>query len=166
MTDQAEIARLRAALSKIANGDAGDETAHDWPEFYESLKRVARAALENITCAFCGGPAEGNYTIHRDGYGEGPEVDLCDAHGRGTEPTLATIWARISTHGDEGMPTMTCPQCGAVHHDFDGFGFLAHIKTAFPDGCGYCKHPTIDNGVCGICGMSEASKEFRERKLK
>ena len=48
------------------------------------------------TCAFCDEPAEGNYAVHRDGFGEGPEVDLCNACGSKTTPTLETIWARIA----------------------------------------------------------------------
>lgn len=48
------------------------------------------------SCAFCGKPAEGNYAVHRDGFGVGPEVDLCDACGSGQEPTLAEIWDRIA----------------------------------------------------------------------
>lgn len=51
---------------------------------------------ENETCAFCGEPAEGNYTVHRDGFGEGPEVPLCDADGSQSEPTLDEIWDRIA----------------------------------------------------------------------
>ena len=46
-------------------------------------------------CAYCLGPAQGNYAIHRDGEGDGPEVDLCDAHGGFPTPTLGEIWARI-----------------------------------------------------------------------
>jgi len=52
-------------------------------------------APTDLTCAFCRAPAEGNYSVHRDGFGEGPEVDLCDACGADPEPTLETIWARI-----------------------------------------------------------------------
>lgn len=55
------------------------------------------------------------------------------------------------------QPTMFCPKCGAEHPDFDGFGFIAHTKPAYPDGCGYCKHPSRDgtpdgHWKCGICG--------------
>ena len=49
-------------------------------------------------CAYCYQPAEGNYSIHRDGFGVGPEVDLCDAHGGGESPTCGEIWARIARH--------------------------------------------------------------------
>lgn len=57
----------------------------------------------------------------------------------------------------DDMPTATCPRCKAEVEDFDGFGVLAHIKPAYPDGCGYCSHPSRDgdgkgNWVCGICG--------------
>ena len=50
------------------------------------------------------------------------------------------------------MPEMTCPRCHAELPDFDGFGCLAHTKPAYPDGCGYCSHPSRDDGVCGLCG--------------
>lgn len=48
------------------------------------------------TCAYCGGAAEGNYAVHRDGLDVGPEVDLCDACGSDATPTLAEIWERIA----------------------------------------------------------------------
>lgn len=52
------------------------------------------------------------------------------------------------------VPDAQCPKCGASVPDFDGFGVLAHIKPAYPDGCGYCSHPAIDDGVCGICSRA------------
>jgi hypothetical protein len=48
------------------------------------------------TCAYCGEPAEGEYSIHRDGFGIGPEVDLCNEHGSKPTPTCEEIWERIS----------------------------------------------------------------------
>jgi rubredoxin len=62
----------------------------------------------------------------------------------------------MTTIDDDSMPTMVCPRCGAEETDFDGFGMLAHTKPAFPNGCGYCSHPSIDDGVCGICGETIA----------
>lgn len=47
-------------------------------------------------CRYCGSVAQGNFSIHRDGFGEGPEVGLCDDCGKGTTPTCAEIWARIA----------------------------------------------------------------------
>ena len=49
-----------------------------------------------MTCAYCGNPAEGNYSIHRDHIGSGPEVPLCDACGGGPYPTVTQIWAKIA----------------------------------------------------------------------
>ena len=46
-------------------------------------------------CAYCGKAALGNYSIHRDGFGMGPEVDLCDHCGGNPEPQEAQIWAKI-----------------------------------------------------------------------
>lgn len=42
----------------------------------------------------------------------------------------------------------TCPKCGALVEDLDGFGVLAH------DACGYCSCPSIDGDTCSICGKT------------
>lgn len=55
------------------------------------------------------------------------------------------------------MPRSQCPRCGRWEPDFDGFGILAHVKPGYPEGCGYCMHPSIDGGVCGICGDTVAT---------
>lgn len=51
-------------------------------------------------CTYCGKPAEGNYSIHRDGFGVGPEVPLCDACGGSEEPSAGEIWRRIAHPSD------------------------------------------------------------------
>lgn len=43
------VADLEKALRDIANGDGADEQAHDWPEFYASVKRQAQRALDGET---------------------------------------------------------------------------------------------------------------------
>jgi len=48
------------------------------------------------------------------------------------------LYEQVQIVPSADQPTMTCPRCGAEHPDFDGFGMLAHVKPAFPDGCGYC----------------------------
>lgn len=50
----------------------------------------------DLTCAACGCPAEGNYSIERDGLGTGNEVDLCDPCGDSPRPTLEELWAAIA----------------------------------------------------------------------
>ncbi len=55
-------------------------------------------------CAYCGKPAQGNFSIHRDGFGEGPEVPLCDAHGSEATPTCEEIWDQIAWHGARATP--------------------------------------------------------------
>ncbi len=57
------------------------------------------------------------------------------------------------------QPMMKCPRCGVEEPDHDGFGMLAHVKPAFPNGCGYCSHPSRDNGVCGICGDDASARK-------
>jgi hypothetical protein len=54
------------------------------------------AVLRSDRCAYCGELAEGNFSIHRDGFSEGPEVQLCDRCGGHTDPSLPEIWSRIS----------------------------------------------------------------------
>jgi hypothetical protein len=54
------------------------------------------AAVSARTCAACGNPSEGKRSIHRDGFGEGPEVWLCNACGMHETPTLEELWARIA----------------------------------------------------------------------
>lgn len=55
---------------------------------------------DHLTCAFCNKPAEGNAAIHRDGFGVGPQVDLCDACGTHETPTCEEIWERIAEPSD------------------------------------------------------------------
>lgn len=52
------------------------------------------------TCVFCGNPSEGEHTIHRDGFGVGPEVPLCNDCGGGEFPTAGEIWERIAQTAD------------------------------------------------------------------
>jgi hypothetical protein len=58
------------------------------------VRDVERRMLHG-TCAYCGKTAEGKHAIHRDGFGEGPEVPLCTACGSHPQPTEMQIWAKI-----------------------------------------------------------------------
>jgi hypothetical protein len=62
---------------------------------------------EERVCAFCGDPAEGNYAIHRDGFGIGPEVDLCDECGQYPKPTCEDIWEEISQHDTSNVYSLS-----------------------------------------------------------
>lgn len=67
-------------------------------------------------CAYCGEPSEGNHSIHRDGFGDGPEVPLCDKHGSHETPTEREIWARIGR-------AEVCIACDfEIRHDDDRRG--------------------------------------------
>ena len=61
-----------------------------------SARTMTTNSPEPGTCALCQQPSQGNYAIHRDGFGEGPEVDLCDACGGQITPTCREIWDAIS----------------------------------------------------------------------
>jgi hypothetical protein len=60
--------------------------------------------LSGHKCAYCGWPAQGNYSINRDGMDVGPTVDLCDSCGSSETPTMEQIWARIA-HSDVRPPS-------------------------------------------------------------
>ena len=47
-------------------------------------------------CVYCSKIAEGIYSIHRDGFGIGPEVHLCNSCGGSFKPTCHEIWIKIS----------------------------------------------------------------------
>jgi len=51
---------------------------------------------EQKICVYCKKPAQGNFSIHRDDFGEGPEVPLCDECGKDPTPTCEQIWKRVS----------------------------------------------------------------------
>lgn len=57
--------------------------------------------MTETRCAYCGEPSEGRFTIHRDGFGVGPEVPLCDACGGDTWPSLYDIWYAIAQPSDD-----------------------------------------------------------------
>lgn len=58
-------------------------------------------SVQRCVCAYCGKTAQGNFAIHRDGFGEGPEVDLCDGCGACDETVLSceTIWEKFAKEG-------------------------------------------------------------------
>lgn len=54
-------------------------------------------AKADETCAYCGVPVlKRRHSIHRDGFGLGPEVPLCDACGGEGGPSCEKIWAKLS----------------------------------------------------------------------
>jgi len=72
--------------------------------------------------------------------------------------------AQMPTSALELAIMMRCPQCHAEHVDHDGFGFVAHVKPGFADGCGWCSHPSRDGNadgtwICGICGDVETAEQ-------
>ena len=47
-------------------------------------------------CAACGSASSGKASIHRDGFGFGPEVWLCHACGCHELPTCDALWDMIA----------------------------------------------------------------------
>lgn len=49
-------------------------------------------------CAYCDASIVGRveFSIHRDGFDDGPEVPLCKECGGGVYPTCEDIWEKIA----------------------------------------------------------------------
>lgn len=56
---------------------------------------VIQRFRKNKLCAVCNGPHESKWSIHRDGFGEGPEVFFCQSC-YDTFPTCEDIWEVLS----------------------------------------------------------------------
>lgn len=54
--------------------------------------RSAVARSQGVPCAMCLRAVQGNYSIHRDGMGVGPELPLCDACGGVEGPSCEEMW--------------------------------------------------------------------------
>jgi hypothetical protein len=67
-----------------------------------SKRRKRKKAV--APCAACGEPSFGRHSIHRDGFGLGPEVWLCDGCGASPLPTLYDLWKIIKHRRLEGFP--------------------------------------------------------------
>lgn len=85
----------------------------------ERFALAVERRMKGETCSYCMQPAEGNYSIHRDGFGEGPEVPLCDACGEGAWPTEEEIWSTIGQaerciHCGEAIEPAD-ERCGSFH---------------------------------------------------
>ena len=49
-----------------------------------------------MKCSFCERETDGNFLIHRDGFGVGPEVPLCAYCAASTGPSCVEIWNKIA----------------------------------------------------------------------
>lgn len=59
------------------------------------------SVLVLLPCCYCGKSAlQSPYEIHRDGFGEGPEVPLCEACVEDESITCEMIWERIALRGE------------------------------------------------------------------
>ena len=63
-------------------------------------------------CAACGRAAEGEYSLHRDGFSEGPQVPLCNFCGGEEEPTLGLLWQLFKRNGERGVWTARATEAG------------------------------------------------------
>ena len=66
-----------------------------------SLKDVQKEIeriRKGVFCSFCGTEIKGSveFSIHRDGFGIGPEVPLCVECGSHRVPSCEEIWAKIA----------------------------------------------------------------------
>lgn len=76
-----------------------DLTTGEWAreDFQHTVRTEGNeGSKEDSRCAYCGDPASGDYAVHRDGLGVGPEVPLCAQCVGPGGPSLSVIWDRIA----------------------------------------------------------------------
>lgn len=71
-------------------------TKPEQPRAPQGLASDATTKPLQLVCAACARPAQGEFAIHRDGFGEGPEVPLCNDCGGPGSPTCEELWERIA----------------------------------------------------------------------
>jgi len=90
-------------------------------------------------CAYCGKPAQGNFSIHRDFIDKGPQVPLCDACGGANGPSCNEIWSRISQTPSDRDYVRSCIIRNA-----------AEESIAL---CQNCGNPKRIGEPCKVCGV-------------
>jgi hypothetical protein len=102
-----KLDEMLAVLLKFQRGIKNaklEETLHEkvliLGKLAEAMKYVDELAvqayeLSGRRCCYCGDPAQGNFSINRDGFDRGPLLDLCDRCGSGAMPTMETIWESL-----------------------------------------------------------------------
>jgi len=89
------IWRIRSSETTVKGMRKGLNSLSEISKEFAELSEKA-FELSGHKCAYCGNAAQGNRSIHRDGLGIGPEVDLCDNCGSGSQPSCDQIWDRIA----------------------------------------------------------------------
>lgn len=94
-------------------------------------------------CVYCGKTSEGYFSIHRDGFGEGPEVPLCNQCGGFESPTPEDIWCKIS----KTKVSKNAVSSSIFSAMFSGRSFVTRdrlIDAWGCDACGVKRHMKID----------------------
>lgn len=101
---------IRTANVYISTKEQGQFVLFENPPWRDTFEHGFKPIMEYVIwsddydprerCSYCGALSEGQYSVHRDGFDQGPEVPLCNKCGAGDEPTLAKIWAKIAQPSD------------------------------------------------------------------
>lgn len=73
-----------------------DHTKPNMPPGPGTTDPITKAVPGSTPCVACGTPCVGAFSIHRDGFGVGPEVPLCRGCGAHELPTCETLWKWIA----------------------------------------------------------------------
>jgi hypothetical protein len=62
------------------------------------IEKEILLTINKVHCSYCFVEIKGEveFTVHRDGFGIGPEVPLCVGCGSKPIPTLEEIWSKIA----------------------------------------------------------------------
>ena len=101
-SEAADVALMVMMVADVATRDRkGHPRLLDVAQSIKSADEktsCVKKTRQKLQCSFCGNYlcGEVQYSIHRDGFDNGPEVPLCVDCGAHATPTLDEIWARIS----------------------------------------------------------------------
>lgn len=98
---------------------------------YEETKALlAYRDAGGVTCAACDKPAKGEFAIHRDGFGEGPEVLLCNDCGESVLPTCEELWERIAARLSEQAVKQVGTHTGRLAASEPNLSHVPHPQEA------------------------------------
>lgn len=82
------------------------------PDFFSQYEEDPDPEIQGKPCTYCGKECEGHFSVHRDGFGMGPEIPLCDACGGSPSSVLSleTIWDKIAQRPCRTCEVEECPE--------------------------------------------------------
>ena len=164
----------RGVLSKIADGEAGDEQVFEWPEFYASLREEARQAFEETgypqpcepDAADSSGAAKENHYFCM-----GCGVTLMPSWGMSCSPGCArTVRESMANNKKEVWEDGELPEDGAISaaHPMESKRYDLYIEAMRLVGAKQSKGALVDlvnwllHGADAVGGLQAKASQYRK----